>query len=135
MYRLFAIVSVSIYLFCILIFLLFKRKVAPLYPLKRLLKFYLTTPYRGPITAFKADEGFCWTVELPHHFVSDEIGISPLRVLEDGKTLLQAHANHDDIRKQGLGRFSHWGTKLYFSTSDNTSPLENGRTYEIAEAR
>ena len=36
---------------------------------------------------------------------------------------------HATIRATGRGAFSHWGPTLYFSSSDGTSPLENGRTY------
>jgi len=34
----------------------------------------------------------------------------------------ELRALHDDI---------HWGPDLYFSTSDNSNPLANGRRYEI----
>ncbi|WP_432709908.1 pectate lyase family protein [Pedobacter sp.] len=55
--------------------------------------------------------------------------ISTLRLFENGKELGAAHSKHDDIRKMGKGRFSHWLSTLYFSASDNTDPRTNGRTY------
>lgn len=66
---------------------------------------------------------------------------SPLRLFENGKPLGPAHASHTDIRTLGRGRYSHWQrmtgsgphpklTSLWFSTSDNTDPNDNGRTYE-----
>ncbi|MBG6234380.1 pectate lyase [Pedobacter sp. CAN_A7] len=55
--------------------------------------------------------------------------ISKLKVFENGKELSAAHSKHDDIRKIGKGRFSHWSNALYFSASDNTDPRKNGRTY------
>jgi len=60
---------------------------------------------------------------------------SGLMLFEDGRPLGPAHAVHDDIRKKGRGRYSHWtrGT-LYFSTSDHSDPRTNGRTYEVASA-
>lgn len=46
-----------------------------------------------------------------------------------------AHSVHTDIGSLGRGRFSHWGNEsgsveaLFFSTSDNSDPRSNGRTY------
>lgn len=61
---------------------------------------------------------------------------STLQLYEDGKELGPAHSLHDDIRNAGGGRFSHWGNGLgngyiIFSTSDNTDPRRNGRTYSV----
>ncbi|WCS26424.1 GSCFA domain-containing protein [Methylobacterium sp. NMS14P] len=52
-------------------------------------------------------------------------------LFEDALKLGPADALHDDIRSRGGGRFSHWKSDLYFSTSDNSSPLTNGRTYTL----
>lgn len=54
---------------------------------------------------------------------------STLRLYENGVELGAAHSMHADIRSIGKGRFSHWGTGLYFSASDNSDPRTNGRTY------
>lgn len=56
---------------------------------------------------------------------------SPLVVCENHRLLGPAHAPHSDIIALGLGRFSHWGTDLVFSTSDNSDPNANGRSYLI----
>jgi pectate lyase len=55
--------------------------------------------------------------------------VSTLRIYENGQELGPAHSLHADIRQQGDGRFSHWGNTLYFSASDNSNPLTNGRSY------
>ena len=34
------------------------------------------------------------------------------------------------VRRLGGGRFSHWGTSIYFSSSDGSPPESNGRTYQ-----
>jgi hypothetical protein len=57
-----------------------------------------------------------------------------LRIFENGTELSPAHASHAIISSTGRGAFSHWmnsdGTlELYFSSSDNTNPKTNGRTY------
>jgi hypothetical protein len=58
---------------------------------------------------------------------------SQLRIFENGVEIGPAHTAHADIRTSGDGRFSHWsdGTtaSLYFSASDNSNPMTNGRTY------
>ncbi len=50
---------------------------------------------------------------------------------ENGGQIGPGHQMHDDIRALGGGRFSHWGSVLYFSTSDHTDPRTNGRTYVL----
>jgi len=57
---------------------------------------------------------------------------SLIRVFEDGVEIGPAHSTHQDIRSEGKGRFSHWGSDLYLSASDNTDPRTNGRTYTYA---
>ena len=58
-------------------------------------------------------------------------GQSTLQLYENGKQLGPAHSLHEDIRNAGGGRFSHWGNGLIFSTSDNTDPRSNARTYSV----
>ncbi len=65
---------------------------------------------------------------------ADESGApeaSSLEVYEDGRPLGPAHWSHNDIRAEGQGAFSHWEGILYFSTSDGSSPLTNGRKYLV----
>lgn len=56
---------------------------------------------------------------------------SRLRLLENGRELGPAHAAHARIRAEGSGAYSHWGSELYFSSSDGTDPNTNGRRYEL----
>jgi len=55
--------------------------------------------------------------------------LSVLKIYENGKELGPAHSLHANIRQSGQGRFSHWETTLYFSASDNSNPVTNGRRY------
>jgi hypothetical protein len=79
---------------------------------------------------------FCYVASLPQLEGQADCPGEPSRsrviLLEDGKALGPAHSVHDDIRGVGCGRFSHWGLGLWFSTSDNSDPLTNGRRYSIA---
>jgi hypothetical protein len=54
---------------------------------------------------------------------------SPVQLFEGSMSLGPAHIVHDSIRTVGAGRYSHWGRSLYFSSSDNTDPRLNGRSY------
>lgn len=82
--------------------------------------------------------GFGYAVDLPPHLASSaddnsDHMRSKLMVFEDGAPLGIAHSMHDVIRNLGKGRFSHWGTGVMFSTSDNSDPTKNGRKYTYCE--
>lgn len=79
-------------------------------------------------------QGAQWLAQLPEHIPLGDLDLpltSGLRLFEDEVELGPAHAGHQDIADHGAGRFSHWGNALYFSTSDGSDPLENGRTYSV----
>jgi hypothetical protein len=50
---------------------------------------------------------------------------------ENDTPLKPGHWAHDFIRQYGKGAYSHWGKALYFSTSDNSNPITNGRVYRL----
>jgi hypothetical protein len=52
---------------------------------------------------------------------------------EDDEQLGPPHAIHVDIARLGQGRFSQWGHGLLFSSSDESDPNKNGRTYKAIE--
>lgn len=83
------------------------------------------------LIGLKSDSGYCY--KIGYHISGGDSQTTPqlstLRLFENGVELGPAHSNHEDIRKYGLGQFSHWGNTLYFSASDNTNPLTNGRKY------
>jgi len=78
-------------------------------------------------------KGFLWTISLPSLLPGDSIEKqgSSLELYENGACLGPAHSRHETIALKGNGRYSHWEYNLYFSTSDNSSPVENGRCYTI----
>lgn len=82
--------------------------------------------------------GFGYAVDLPSHFKSSaddnsDHMRSKVMIFEDGAPLGIAHSMHDVIRNLGKGRFSHWGTGVMFSASDNSDPNKNGRKYTYCE--
>lgn len=81
---------------------------------------------------FAAEEGFCRVAAAPEGAIGDSSGVtrSGLRLFEDGVELGPGRATHADIRNLGAGRFSHWGTAVYFSSSDGSPPESNGRVYQ-----
>lgn len=60
---------------------------------------------------------------------NENMNASSLRLYENGVELQSPHNYHVDIREEGGGLYSHFGKALHFSTSDNTDPRRNGRTY------
>lgn len=91
--------------------------------------------FSSPIP-WRHESGHCYLVEIPERYrklAGDSLQGTEL--LEDGVPLPFPNALHDEIRKQGAGRYSVWGTSLYFSTSDNSDPSSNGRTYELNSSR
>ena len=51
---------------------------------------------------------------------------------ENGKPLGPPHAVHASIEELGKGLYSHWNDVIYFSSSDNTDPMTNGREYSFS---
>ncbi len=91
--------------------------------------------------AIRHEQGFCYTVDLDVPGKPDTAAgrASYLRLFEDEEELGPPHVLHQVIRDTGRGAFSHWsgspdgkGAMLFFSTSDNSDPRTNGRTYKWA---
>ncbi len=130
----FNIILVSCYFIMVALYLTITQKIpSPNFP--RIARAYLRKPYFGEIDGIRAEEGHCWLASLPGYLLSDKESSSLLVLLEDETPLGPAHSGHEDIRKLGGGRFSHWGKELYFSTSDNSNPRDNGRRYTVKEQR
>lgn len=90
--------------------------------------------YFAECPRFWHDQGASWLCFLDVDCPTDDLGApvtSPLTVSEGGQRLGPPHTLHEEIRKVGLGRYSHWRGWLYFSTSDNTDPNTNGRQYSV----
>lgn len=90
-----------------------------------------TRKLTGP---FRRELGNAYTIKLNIPESGDNLRApkrSSIQLCEDTRPLGPAHAVHDEIRTKGQGRFSHWEDFLYFSTSDNSDPSTNGRTYRI----
>ena len=87
-----------------------------------------------PVASISQEGGSCFVCELETVEVwddEDHLVASAIRLYEDGLQLGPPHASHDEIRRSGAGRYSHWNGRLYFSTSDGSDPRVNGRRYEV----
>lgn len=74
----------------------------------------------------------CYAAPVAEQGDSSELpAVSTARLFEDGQELGPSHTLHAEIENQGQGRFSHWENSLLFSTSDGSSPMTNGRAYQI----
>lgn len=83
---------------------------------------------------FICDGGNAWMAATPWPMPDDMAGWRDgltTCLYEDGVRLLRAHAPHDTIRTSGGGLYSHFGRRIWFSTSDNSDPNTNGRRYEV----
>lgn len=87
---------------------------------------------KGP---YQHDRGHGWMAFLPQlaKWADDDKTpeFSTLIVYENGRPLGPAHSVHHVIRNTGQGSFAHWKHSLFFSTSDNSDPNQNGRKYSI----
>ncbi|HWZ36526.1 MAG TPA: hypothetical protein VNW51_10220 [Mucilaginibacter sp.] len=84
------------------------------------------------LSGLRSDGGYAYHISYPLPVTGDSNTsptVSTMHLYENGVELGPAHSVHQDIRDYGKGRFSHWGTTLYFSASDNTNPATNGRVY------
>jgi glycosyltransferase involved in cell wall biosynthesis len=92
--------------------------------------------HKRALTNIKPQKGLCWRAPVPEiEWLADNESnpmCSPLLLFEDDNLLIGGHSGHNAIRTKGRGTYSHWGNMVYFSSSDGTSPLTNGRTYSIA---
>jgi hypothetical protein len=104
-------------------------------------------PLSGPLLepqiplppGLEKEQGHCWLAPIGEYASradNNDLGIpSTLILYEDGREIGPSNQVHADIRALGNGRHSHWGPYLYFSTSDNSNPLTNGRQYSMAFRR
>lgn len=83
---------------------------------------------------FRSDGGYAYKIseKVADGDNSEAPQKSILKFYENGVELGAAHSVHNDIRKEGKGRFSHWGSTIFFSTSDNSDPRTNGRVYSYS---
>ncbi len=81
----------------------------------------------------KNETNNCYTASINYlGYPGECVGIdrkSSLMLFENGIQLSPSSASHDHVRNVGMGAFSHWGNSLYFSSSDNSNPILNGREY------
>jgi hypothetical protein len=85
--------------------------------------------------AMRHDEGYAFRCSLPPEIPAGDDETTLLRsvicLFENGVALGPSRAKHERIRGIGKGRFSHWRNTIYFSASDNSSPLFNLRRYHV----
>jgi hypothetical protein len=91
-------------------------------------------------SSLHASEGFAYQgpvnlqVDFPYALPGNSVGWptqSSLILTEDGNPLGPSHEPIQSIEDHGAGRYSHWGSLLTFSASDNSDPRTNGRSYVV----
>lgn len=116
------------------LFLTLARRL-PGFPILKLIVNGWDFNFKATADVISHDKGFCYTFAVSRHLLSDREGISALVMYENDAALGPGHSRHDDIRLQGQGKFSHWGSLVFFSASDNSDPRTNGRKYHIEKVR
>ena len=91
-------------------------------------RYQQNVPLLGDI---KHIEGHAYVVRVPHRIPSEENlwNNSPLVLLEDGRPLGPAHYRPNHTAMRGRGAYIHYRNRLIFSSSDNTDPRINNRSY------
>src|SRR5215470_4106857 len=102
----------------------------------------LPPAFETTITKATPESGYAWVASLPKTFPNalrflykvsngdvDAVSVKDMPLTEDGRRLLHVGVQHDEMRKSGLGRYSHWGNWLYFAALDNSSPNTKCRKY------
>jgi hypothetical protein len=93
-----------------------------------------------PQSAFAATARDVRSIFEAHGDANDSDTSSPIELWEDSKKLGPAHSSISEIVSLGLGRFrletgrGHGGW-LTWSSSDNTNPMTNGRTYWVVKPK
>lgn len=78
----------------------------------------------------RPNEGHCYTFTVDDDLPDDANASSTIVLFEDGKSLPRWHCRTGTtIVTEGRGTYMHVGSTIYFATSDNSSPLTNGRKY------
>jgi len=101
---------------------------------------------------FTHESGFCFYGQIDEKFeIAAKASGKKILLYEDDKPLKipvgifrrigqafglvkaadNGNAVHEDIRKKGHGLFSVWKGWLYFSSSDNSDPMNNNRIYKL----
>lgn len=128
------VIGVSVYLLFVGLWLVLTRRIK-VEGMGKALKRVFSGPYAGELTNFQHDAGNSWVASVPTNLLSDKEAASSLALFEDDQQLGPAHSTHDEIRRHGQGRLSHWGAQVFLSASDNSSPVTNGRRYYVKEIR
>jgi hypothetical protein len=92
--------------------------------------------FQAQADRLRPDRGFAYKIRVPlqfpyeiQHDDNNHSQASAGVLFENDRALGPPHSRRSVIRKTGHGAFSHWRAHLIFSTSDNTDPRVNGRTY------
>ncbi|HEX6957988.1 MAG TPA: hypothetical protein VF194_08385 [Ferrovibrio sp.] len=102
--------------------------------LPRLLQSFIRSPELTVVDKVGWAEGHCYVINLERDVVDDQVGISPLMVLENGRPLPLPHAEMvASVKQEGGGRYVHLDRFIYFSPSDNADLRSTQRRYAVIE--
>ena len=73
-----------------------------------------------------------WPSSLRHPFKRAILPEETPTLIENGRSLVLRERKRSTIEQLGAGRFRFTANKVQFSSSDGTSPLDNGRNYAVS---
>lgn len=82
-----------------------------------------------PLAEIRPEIGLAYVASTGRPELSSHEHASAAVIVEDGRLLGPANAQHAEIRTLGGGRFSFWHDYVYVSSSDGSDPRINGRHY------
>lgn len=88
------------------------------------------SPDGGHAYTFNPGFSIRWPYVVPSH-PEHELSSDDVRLTEDGRPIGTLEPSHEVIRQLGQGRHNLWQGTLWFSTSDDTDPRTNARTYGV----
>lgn len=85
--------------------------------------------HQGALTNLQHEAGHAYRADTGRLQLGAHERPSPAQILENGRIPGLPNRPQAEIEERGEGRFTFWRDQVYFSTSDNSNPLTNGRQY------
>lgn len=90
---------------------------------------------KQPVNYFSHLNGYAYGVPASYTADDPNTELSSKYILFENEKPLTPALSHEDICYVGKGRYSVWNNHVVFSSSDNSDPNHNGRSYSLVEIK